>query len=261
MELENIEKLLKENLPTLEGEDLKKVATTFKNTIENEQKKTFAEAQKQAYNNIDEQLNVLGYEKPENSKTSNFVIDLISKHKTIEKDFETKLKKSKTTDDVQVKDLTTQIEALQNSIAEKENDFKTKLESKTAESQKELKKLAILSSFPNIQTDVDAGVYNILKEKAVNDLSKMSTYENGKLTFRDKDNNILLNSQNQNEPKTTSDMLNSLDYMKSVLTGNPTKKVELEGEEAKKSVDLQYKELEEKGYSANEIYDIMKKKK
>ena len=214
----NYKDLVTQNVPTLEGEGLDKMVSLLENTAKSAGEKSYSEATKNAYGNIDESLVNLGFEKPDDKKTTEYFVEVFTNLQSEKKSFEEKLKTGKITDD---KEYVDKFKALEKIINDNKVAHANELKTFHSESEKKVKKLAILSSFPNLETTFSASMFNVLKTKAVNDLMDLSVYEDGKIIFKDENGLTKTNPANENKPFSTLDILKTFDYFAPVFEKTP----------------------------------------
>lgn len=253
---EKIKEIINKNFEALDDDLKSKIATVFENTLKNEEQRIFTEATKKAYGNIDDAITNIGFEKPTNIKTSEFVISKIQdlknelqKLKTIKPE-NTKEKSEK---DNLIKELQKELNKTKKERGEIESNLKNKY-------SQEIKKMKLLQAFPNFQTDLPTETIDILKERALSDLSKMAELaEDGKVKFIGQNGIELTNPNNLNNPFTTEELLKSLPYMKAVFeTSQKTPNIGTDGNSGNINPSEYMQQMIKQGMTRQEAFEKTK---
>lgn len=207
---------IKKLIPNIQETELEQLNAFVESQIKKTENDAYTRANQKAYGSIDEKLKGLGFEKPVDMFTSDFVVNTISSKLSELNEYKSKLEKSLEGKDGKEKDYLQQIAELEKISKKKEGELKAELEKIKQQSDNELKKYILLSKFPKPENDgLGVEAENVLKNQAVNEMLRSAKIIDGEVRFYDEYGNLRMI---EGKPMTAEDYFKNIAYLKPLFT-------------------------------------------
>jgi hypothetical protein len=221
--------LIKENIPEIQEDHIDSIVELVNNTYEKELKTEIDKVRGTTFGLVDETLKEFGYPK-QSGKTTEHLQNVLTTLKEgmmtddtrkklteleeANKKLQDELKSANPDIEKLKQDYDHKLEVLNASLQEKEELFNTEKD----KHKKDLIKLQLRANLPKIKDSIGEKTKELHLNKAIGDLIESADLdENGKVIFRDSDNNVLYNTANKNNPFTIQEMFEKNEYLKEIV--------------------------------------------